>query len=137
MRRGTCLGIAVAALVVASGCSKSRQLAESATQDFRARCARKAYVEVYAGSAPEFRTTASQVMFVKAMETMAHKLGAWHSAQPLGFSVVDGTEGHTVSLRYQSQFANGEATERVVWRIDDGRPLLVGYHIDSQLLAFN
>jgi hypothetical protein len=45
------------------------------------------------------------------------------------------TGGQTVRLTYQSQFAKGGATEQFAWRIEQGAPILLGYHVSSPLLV--
>lgn len=46
-----------------------------------------------------------------------------------------GMGGHSVRLRYDSRFAKGGAVEEFAWRIERGRPVLLGYHVQSPLLA--
>lgn len=140
------VGVAAAALLSVAGCSKPNprpdpgpnaapaQTTESATRDFRAHCARREYDQVYASAAPEFRSAASQDIFVAMMRTISNKLGRWESAKDLGEKKVQGQDAE-VMLGYQSRFANGDATEQFVWRRDGEKVLLVGYHIHSPTLG--
>ena len=139
MKRAVVMGSAavVMALGAASGCSRSRvslQAADVATQDFRQRCERKEFGQVYAGAAPEFRAGASEALFVGLMKNISQKLGAWQSARPLGNTKIAG-EGEKVVFQFKSQFSKGEATENFVWRSEGGKPILVGYHINSRALG--
>jgi hypothetical protein len=138
MRPSVTAIVAVAlGLGAAAGCTEprlSRQATESATRDFRDRYERKEFSQLYAGAAPEFRADASEFLFVQAMSQISQKLGPWQSAKPLGAAKVAGADDKFV-VRYQSRFSNGEATENFIWRNAGGRPLLVGYHINSRTLG--
>lgn len=139
MKRLAPLGIAavIFGLGGAAGCAKSglsAQATESATRDFRQRYERREFGQLYANSAPELRAGASEALFVEAMRNISQKLGPWQSATPLGAARVAGEDNKFV-VEYKSQFSNGEATEHFVWRSDDGRPVLVGYHINSRTLG--
>ena len=127
----------VLALGAAAGCSRSGvspQAADVATQDFRQRYERKEFGQLYAGAAPEFRAGASEALFVELMKNISQKLGSWQSARPLGNTKVAG-EANKVVFQFKSQFSNGEATENFVWRSEGGKPVLVGYHINSRALG--
>jgi hypothetical protein len=139
LRRSARVGIALVALaVLSSGCSKAREAAESASRDFRLRCAREAYADVYRDAAPELRSTVSEAGFAKLMKGLSGKLGAWRSSKEPAWKVFVGTGGRTVTLQYGSQFEKAQATEEFVWRIDsDGRPVLLGYHVNSPALLAN
>jgi hypothetical protein len=69
------------------------------------------------------------------MATLDTRLGAWRSAEEPAWNVMRGTGGHFVRLTYQSQFARGGASEQFLWRIERGGPVLLGYHVNSPLLA--
>ena len=45
------------------------------------------------------------------------------------------TNGHFVTLTYESRFARGRAAEEFVWQIQSGQPSLIGYHVNSPLLV--
>jgi len=127
----------VLALGAAAGCSKtgvSIQAADVATQDFRQRCERKEFGQLYAGASPEFRAGASEALFVELMKNISQRLGSWQSARSLGNTKVSG-EGDKVVFQFKSQFSKGEATENFVWRNQGGKPILVGYHINSRTLG--
>jgi hypothetical protein len=124
--------IAIASLV---GCgAKSREAAQAATEKFRTRVIRGAYAEIYRQTTPEFRASATEEQFEKAMKAIDKKLGRFQSAPPPGWRVNVGTGGKTVFLVYKSQFEKGGATEEFVWKPADAEPKLTGYHINSPLL---
>jgi hypothetical protein len=41
----------------------------------------------------------------------------------------------TVTLDCETEFVNGTARERFVWRVKGGRAKLAGYHISSPLIS--
>jgi hypothetical protein len=130
------LGIAAVTLVAAAGCTKralSVKETELATRDFREHYDRKEFGQLYAGAGPELRASASETLFVAAMTHISQKLGTWQSAKRVAAKRVAGDDGKVV-FQYESRFTNGEATEDFVWRSDGGKPILVGYHVNSRTL---
>ena len=95
----------------------------------------RAFGEIYRTAAPEFRQAATQDQFLRLMEGLERKLGAWQSASEPVWNVQRGTGGHLVVLTYRSQFARGPANEQFSWRVEQGAPLLLGYHVNSALLV--
>jgi len=117
------------------GCGgKSRDAARAATDKFRARCFLGSYAEIYQQSEPEFRASATEDQFEKMMHTLDRRLGRFLSGAEAGWRVNLGTGGKTVFLGYKSDFEKGSANEEFIWRVKDGAPSLVGYHINSPLL---
>jgi hypothetical protein len=126
-----CLVLVFLAAVIPACSGKARQVAETATAEFRERCSRSAFDEIYAASAPDLWTSATKDDFLKLMNGVKRKLGPWRSSTSLGWRVMSGTGGRTVTLGFQSAFEKGTATEEFVWRVEDDRAALVGYHINS------
>jgi hypothetical protein len=133
----TAIAAVTLALGAVAGCGEPRlspQATESATREFREHYERKEFGQLYAAAAPEFRANGSETVFIEAMQRMSQKLGTWQSAKSLGNVKVAG-EDNKFLVRYQSRFSNGEATENFVWRNAGGKPVLVGYHINSRALG--
>jgi hypothetical protein len=82
----------------------------------------------------ELRQVTTEEQFERFMTALDRKLGTWQSAAEPAWNVSRGTGGHLVRLTYQSQFANGSASEQFVWRIESGAATLIGYHVNSPLL---
>ena len=108
--------------------------AKRGVANFRARAAQTSFSEIYWRAAPEFRQSATEEQFLRVMTTLDRKLGPWTSAGEPGGNVTRGTAGQVVNLTYQSQFAKGAVSEQFTWRIEDGEPVLLGYHVNSPLL---
>jgi hypothetical protein len=108
--------------------------AKRGVANFRARAAQTAFREIYWRAAPEFRQSSTEEQFLGVMTALDRKLGPWTSAGEPGWTVTRGTAGQVVNLTYQSQFAKGAVSEQFTWRIEDGEPVLLGYHANSPLL---
>ena len=108
--------------------------AKRGVANFRARAAQTSFSEIYWRAAPEFRQSATEEQFLRLMTALDQKLGRWTSAGEPGWNVTRGTAGQVVNLTYQSQFAKGAVSEQFTWRIEDGEPVLLGYHANSPLL---
>ena len=104
--------------------------AKRGVANFRARAAQTSFSEIYWRAAPEFRQSATEEQFLRVMATLDRKLGPWTSAGEPGGNVT----GQVVNLTYQSQFAKGDGSEQFTWRIENGEPVLLGYHVNSSLL---
>ncbi len=108
--------------------------AKRGVANFRVRAAQTSFSEIYWRAAPEFRQSATEEQFLRVMTALDRKLGSWTSAGEPGWKVTRGTAGQVVNLTYQSQFAKGVVSEQFMWRIEDGEPVLLAYHVDSPLL---
>jgi hypothetical protein len=69
------------------------------------------------------------------MSALERKLGAWQAAEAPAWNVTRGTDGHLVRLTYQPQFAEGLASEQLVWRIERSGATLLGHHVNATLLV--
>jgi hypothetical protein len=118
-----------------NACSKSREAADAATKEFRARCDRQAYAEIFLDATPEFQKSTTEFDFVKLMDGVRRQLGGWQSSKSPNWQALSGTGGQTIKLVYQSQFGRGGADEEFVWRIQKDRAVLDGYHVRSPTLA--
>jgi hypothetical protein len=135
-RRRVVLGVAGTVFVVivplvAMSCSRSREAAEAASREFRARISSGAYAEIVRSAAPEFQHATTDADFATAMETIKQRLGTWRSSEAPTGKVLAGLGGRTVTLVYTSHFERGMAVEEFVWRIQQGRPALAGYHVKA------
>jgi hypothetical protein len=132
MRFGSSMWVVASALLV-TACGGTDE-AKRGVAEFRSRAAQKSYGEIYRTAGAELRQAATEEQFERLMTTLDRRLGAWQSAAEPAWTVTRGTGGHLVRLTYQSQFAKGAASEQFVWRLDNGGPALLGYHVNSPLL---
>jgi hypothetical protein len=133
---GAVAAIVVTAIpLVASSCAKARDVAEAATREFRARMTGEAYGEIVRSATPAFQKATTEVDFSKAMGVVRERLGVWQSSEEPTWKVFAGVSGQTVTFVYTSHFERGTATEDFVWRVQEGRPALDGYHVKSARLV--
>ena len=138
MKRRSQLFVSCLALLLVVGCSgKPREAAQAATEKFRARWAKGAFVEIYDASEPPFKASLTQAQATTWMETASRKLGRWQSAEAGAWSINDGSDGKTVVLGYKSKYENGTADETFAWRIKEPEPALVGFHLNSPLIRLD
>ena len=88
----------------------------------------------YAGEGQELKDVAKQQDFVALLQAVHKKLGNLRSTVPQGWNVNYQTSGTFVTLGYATHYAEGDASEQFVYRIKDGKALLVGYNINSNAL---
>jgi hypothetical protein len=62
------------------------------------------------------------------------KLGVVASSDRQTWNVNYNTSGSYVTLTYRTKYAEGEATEQFVYRLESDKALLSGYHISSNAL---
>jgi hypothetical protein len=125
--------VIVSALVVA-GCGGT-DAAKRGVEEFRSRAAQRSYAEIYRAGGAELRQGTTEEQFERFMTAVDRTLGAWQSAEEPAWNVMRATTGQLVRLTYQSQFERGGANEQFLWRIEQGEAILIGYHVNSPLLA--
>ncbi len=135
MRLGSRILVLATTALLLTSCSTGTEEGKRGVAEFRARVSQRAFGEIYRTAAPEFRQAATQDQFLRLMEGLERKLGAWQSASEPVWNVQRGTGGHLVVLTYRSQFARGPENEQFSWRVEQGAPLLLGYHVNSALLV--
>jgi hypothetical protein len=92
------------------------------------------FEKFYAETGDEFKAVSKQADFVPILEAVHRKLGEVKSAEKTRTDRNVSNTGTFVGLTYQTTFAEGPATERFDFHIVDGKPVLVGYHVNSNLL---
>jgi hypothetical protein len=128
----------VTALIVLAGCGRaSREKAEAATAQFHRQLQLGASSEIYISAAPEFRASLSETDFRRFVANLNARLGVWRSSGPPSWNLMVGTNGTSVTLKYDSEFERDKATEQFVWRIEGELATLVNYNINSRGLLLN
>lgn len=93
--------------------------------------------QIVAEADPLFTSTASAAVATQFFADLHSKYGAVRSSAlntwTVNQQVMTGVSATFLRMDYETQFAAGPATETFTWRIDGGRMLLVGYHLDSPL----
>jgi len=120
-----------------AGCSTGEELAaaERQVQLFHQQFNAGRFAGIYDASAPALKKTGSGRDFVRFMEGVRNKLGPVQSTERQGFNVNFGTGGTEVTLSFQTRFAAGPGVEEFVYSGSGAAKRLVGYHVNSDLLA--
>ncbi len=119
-----------------SGCSVANDtpLAEAGVTEFHRKLDAGQFDAIYAGSAQELKASATQTEMNQLLSAIHRKLGNFVSGSSKGWNDSVTTNGHFLTLNYAAKFAGGPADETFVYRIDGGRAVLAGYHINSMAL---
>lgn len=127
--------LAIVTLLIA-GCSSSAniKLAEQAIPLFHEMLDASQFDEIYAASAEDLKKVADKKEFVTLLEAVHRKLGNTKASAQKGWNVNYHTSGAFVTLTYATTYAEGEASERFVYRMQGSTALLAGYHINSNAL---
>jgi hypothetical protein len=95
------------------------------------------YADIYQSADELFKNATTEGNFTAILQAVHRKLGAVHTAVQRGFysrDQVGPNAGSYVSLTYDTEFAEGQATESFNYRVVDGKVRMVGYSIQSALL---
>jgi hypothetical protein len=131
------IAASVAAALALGGCSVShdKASAEAGVVRFHQLLEAGRYHDIYAGAEPEFRRSGSEQEEIRVLQMIHDRLGAFRSSQQSGWRVNFATGGNIVGLTYNARFASAAGSENFVFRIKSGGALLVGYHVNSPVLA--
>jgi len=121
-------------VALASACSPASDvpLATAAADNFHKQLNAGAFDAIYGNSDRLMKNAGPAKGFVELLSGIHNKLGDFKSAEAPGWNDQVTTNGHFVTLIYQSKYARGAAQENFTFRIDSGRATLVGYHISAQ-----
>ena len=119
------------------GCSASQDMdkAEAAVEHFHQQLDAGQAEAIYQATAQEFKQTGSEASLVAFFQGVHDKLGNYKSGRKVNWKVNYGTSGEMLVLDYQSEFENGVAGENFVFRIDGDTPVLLGYHVNSNVFV--
>lgn len=114
-----------------AGCSMGQDMSvtDSAVAEFHAKLNNGQFAAIVAAAGPEMKSSGPE--FVERIHT---KLGMFRSTSRQGFNdnIINGD--HTFTASYASVYSTGPATENFVYRLNSGKPVLIGYHVESAAL---
>lgn len=136
MRRTMMAMLGAAAL---AGCSLGAEVpvAEKAIAAFHAQLDAAQFGPIYAGSASDMKNTTTEPRLTAFLAAVHRKLGLFKSGKSLGWNENINGNGHFVTINYQATYERGVAAENFVYRIDNGKAVLAGYHVNSDALILN
>ena len=132
--------ICIAALLVtaASSCSltKGKAIGERAVIQLHNQFNAEQYHDIYAHTDEGFRKVTSEQDMIALFEAVHRKLGTVKNSTPTGWHVNTTTAGTQVSLAYNTEFTEGNATEHFVFYVSgEDNARLFQYNINSPLLV--
>jgi hypothetical protein len=116
--------------------TKSVELAQQGVGVFHAQLDTEQYAAAYAASDEKLHKATSESDFVRLLEAVHRKLGSVQQSnlRNTGVAWFSG-QGATVTLVYETKFAEGAGVEKFVWHIKDDSASLYGYNINSNELV--
>ncbi len=113
--------------------TKYVSITERAVDEFHERLRSLQDERIISDATPEFQKSMraeSRVFFVRIRKT----LGTPRRSRPISVHVNHMPAGTFIAAQYETSFEKGDAQEDFTWRIQEGKPLLLGYHVSSPLL---
>lgn len=122
-----------------ASCSSGDHIAtaEQGVAEFRQFMEAQEFAKVYANGSEELRKSTSEAEMTKILGALSSKLGKVKTAQKSGWHVNFHTSGTFVTLGFKTEFEKGTGVEQFIFRISDGRPMLVSYNVNSPALLIN
>ena len=111
--------------------------AETAVVTFHHMLDAERYADIYDATDDIFKGATTSATFTEILRAVHKKLGDVRTSTQTEFYSRDqaGTNaGSYISLTYDTEFAEGHATESFNWRVAGGEVRLAGYNIKSPLL---
>jgi hypothetical protein len=122
-----------------AGCSAGADvsLAEAEVPKFHQMLDSGQSSQIYSTSSEDLKGVATQSDFRALLDAVHRKLGPTRSSEKRSWNINFHTSGEFVTLVYETQYAQGNATEQFVYRIQANQALLAGYHVNSNALITN
>lgn len=119
-----------------AGCSAGTDIAaaEREVQRFHEFAADQEIDRIYERSTDEFKRAATPEQFRSILEVIDERLGRVRRTNRQGWHVNYTGAGNVVTLTYDTQFERGRGTEQFVYRINNDRARLLGFHVNSDAL---
>ena len=95
------------------------------------------FAKVHASGSEELRKSISEEDLAKILRGLNTKLGKARSVETNGWNVNYHTSGTFVTLGFKTEFEKGHGIEQFIFRIADGKALLVSYNVNSPVLLAN
>lgn len=131
--------LAMAGLAVLAACSPASDLpeADAAITAFHQKLNAGDFDGIYNAAAPQFQSAATRVDHDQLMAAIHRKLGAFQSGSSQSWNDSVTTSGHVLTIGYAAKYERGAALENFVYRLDGGKAMLMGYHVNSNALIVN
>ncbi len=123
----------LALAVVLAGCSMSgdSKVAQAEVVTFHELLDAGQFEKIYDNASSDLKKAATKEKFVDLLQAIHKKLGNTRASDMKGWTVNYNTSGSYATLTYQTFYTDDEANEQFVYRLEDNKALLAGYHIES------
>lgn len=131
------LALALALTMALVGCSASARIdgVEREVAKFHQLLDQEQFETIWHQGSTEFQKVAKREDFVAFIGGVHKKLGQFQSSAKQSWHVNYTTDGTMVTLTYKSQFAEGEAHERFIYRHDGSTAQLMRYEVNSNVFV--
>jgi hypothetical protein len=133
----TLLAIVSIFILSACGLTKGKEVATKAVDTFHQQLNDSKFTEIYSAATPAFKTSAKEADFMKFIQAVHRKLGAYKTGTQSGWRTNATTSGTFVVLTYNSDFEQGSAVETFTFVVSGESATLQGYNVNSQALITN
>jgi hypothetical protein len=124
-------------MLTSCGFTKDKEIAVQAVETFHKQFDASKFEEIYSGASPAFKASTTKSDFIKFVQAIQRKLGAFKGDTANGWRTNVTTSGTFVTLSYKSEFANGPAEENFIFVISGNSAVLQNYNINSMALITN
>jgi hypothetical protein len=130
---------ALASMLLLTGCTAGAdfQSSKNAAEHFHQLLNAQQFSAIYDEGTPDFQRATSKDRLSQFLAAVHRKLGDVTQSSAQGTNINFGSAGEIVTLNYASRFERGEASENFAFRLENGTPKLLGYHINSDALVIN
>lgn len=120
----------------ATGCdaAKAKPFAEKAVEDFHTQMGAEQFAQIYSNASDELKKSATEKDFENVLATMHKKLGAYKSAKQTGFNAGSNNGVSSIKLDYETEYAEGKATETFIYKVEGEKVSLLSFNIESEAL---
>jgi hypothetical protein len=126
--------VLAAAFAALAGCGdtiKGAEYAESTVAKFREQMKARQFEQIYDATGEEFKTATSRENGIALFAAVDRKLGGFKRAEKVNWAVNTNNMVTMAVVVYNSEYADGNATETFTVKVDDGKGELVAYNIQS------
>lgn len=126
--------LSMLAAVALAGCSMGQDLASggAAVDAFHRQMDAGQFAAIDAAAGAEIK--ASPGGLAPILEQVHARLGKVKSTARTGFNDAVNNGDHRLELSYKTVFERGEGDEEFIFRMIEGKPVLIGYHVKSDAL---
>lgn len=121
-------------LLTSCGLVEGKDAAEKVVAAVHQQFNDESYSDIYLSADADFRRSTTLAAVTELLQAVHRKLGAFKSGDQTSANVFASNSITTVTLVYDSTFAEGKATEQFKFSVSGGKAFLLAYNINSPIL---